>query len=58
MPKEDYKINAYKGVGEVRFNGKSIEDDTSIGNGTNYINVSGGVGGINIKTEKIIKGSR
>lgn len=51
LPKEDYKINVNKGIGEIRFNGKSIEDDTSLGNGTNYIKVSGGVGGINIKTE-------
>ena len=51
LPKEDYKINVNKGIGEIRFNGKSIEDDTSLGNGNNYIKVSGGVGGINIKTE-------
>ncbi len=51
LPKEDYKIVVDKGIGEIRFNGKSIGDDTSLGNGTNYIKVSGGVGGINIKTE-------
>lgn len=51
LSKEDYKINVDKGIGDVRFNGKSIEDDTSIGNGTNYIKVSGGIGEINIKTE-------
>ena len=30
LSKEDYQINVDKGIGEVRFNGKSIEDDTSI----------------------------
>lgn len=49
---EDYKIVFNKGIGSINFNGKSVKDDTTIGDGINTIKINGGVGSINVKTEK------
>ena len=50
LPKEDYKLDIDKGIGEIRVNGKSIGDDIDIGSGENYIKIDDGVGTIKIKT--------
>lgn len=47
----NYKINVNKGLGKITFNDDKILDDTIIGNGENYIRISGGVGNINIETK-------
>ena len=48
---DNYKINVNKGLGKITFNDDKILDDTIIGNGENYIKISGGVGNINIETK-------
>lgn len=48
---DNYKINVNKGLGKITFNNDKILDDTIIGNGENYIKISGGVGNINIETK-------
>lgn len=48
---DNYKINVSKGLGKITFNDDKILDDTIIGNGENYIKISGGVGNINIETK-------
>lgn len=48
---DNYKINVNKGIGKITFNDDKILDDTIIGNGENYIKISGGVGNINIETK-------
>ena len=50
LPESEYTIKADKGIGEIRFNGSSVSDNSTIGNGENKINVDGGIGEINIKT--------
>lgn len=45
---EDYKIRIDKGIGSATLDGKNMEDDTYYGNGTNIINIDGGVGSIKI----------
>lgn len=46
--KESYKIQADKGLGSVKINGKEISDGETFGDGANYIEVDGGVGNIKI----------
>ena len=46
--KDDYKIKVSKGIGEIRIDNNSIKDGEVIGNGNNFIDVSGGIGQINI----------
>lgn len=48
---DNYKINVNKGLGKITFNDDKILNDTIIGNGENYIKISGGVGNINIETK-------
>lgn len=50
LPEKNYKISAEKGLGEIKLNNKKISDDSTIGNGENYIKINGGIGAINIKT--------
>ena len=40
------KLN--KGIGTIKVNDEEIKNDTTIGTGDNIINISGGVGSINI----------
>lgn len=46
--KDDYKIKVSKGIGEIKVDNVSINNDKNIGTGTNYIDIDGGVGSINI----------
>ena len=44
--KDDYKIKVEKGIGDVKINGNDVSDNETIGNGQNYISISGGIGEI------------
>lgn len=44
----DYKIKANKGIGKFLISGVNVSDNTYYGNGSNFIDVDGGVGEINI----------
>lgn len=52
--KESYKIQANKGIGSVKIEGKEISNGETFGDGENYIEVDGGVGNINIKFDSVI----
>lgn len=47
---EDYTIKASKGIGSITLNGSSVGDDSNIGSGTRKLDISGGIGSINITT--------
>ena len=49
--KLDYKLKVSKGIGNVRVEGNSISDNTYYGDGNNKINITGGIGSINISYE-------
>ena len=46
--KESYKIQADKGLGSVKIDGREISNGETFGDGENYIEVDGGVGNIDI----------
>lgn len=46
--KDDYKIKVSKGLGEIKVDNIAINDDEVVGVGTNFIDISGGIGQINI----------
>lgn len=48
---DDYKIGIDKGLGTINVDGVSLGDGGSYGNGSNYIDINGGVGEVNIKIE-------
>lgn len=50
--KDDYQIHVDKGLGSITISGNEIKDDLIVGNGTNKINIDGGVGSININFMK------
>ncbi len=50
--KEDYKIKFSKGLGSINYDGDSINGDTTIGNGSNYIEIEGGIGSIDVVTNR------
>ncbi|MCI8273080.1 MAG: DUF4097 domain-containing protein [Clostridia bacterium] len=45
---EAYTIKAEKGIGDIRINGDSVANESTIGNGENKISIDGGVGSIKI----------
>lgn len=45
---DDYKIIIDKGIGSATLNGTNMSDDTYYGNGSNKIDIDGGIGTINI----------
>ncbi|MBR3332503.1 DUF4097 family beta strand repeat protein [Candidatus Saccharibacteria bacterium] len=45
-----YSIKVDRGIGEVKFNGSRISSDTWIGNGGKKIEISSGIGELDIKT--------
>lgn len=49
--KEDYRVIAEKGIGSIKLENKNIKSEQVYGTGSNNINVSGGVGSININFE-------
>jgi len=46
--KESYKIQADKGLGSIKIDGKEISSGDTFGNGDTYIEVDGGIGNIKI----------
>ena len=46
--KDDYKINIDKGLGTVVVDGNEIYDKYSLGSGSNLIDISGGIGSVNV----------
>lgn len=44
----DYKVKVEKGIGEATFNDKDMKGNTYYGEGSNIIEIDGGVGSINI----------
>ena len=47
--KEDYKLELEKGLGSISVDGEAVSDFGSSGNGTNKVEINGGVGAINVK---------
>ena len=43
-----YKITAEKGIGELKINGNKLSGTQTVGNGTNIVKISGGIGSIAI----------
>lgn len=44
----DYKIKLDKGIGNVYIDNKKVKDNEVIGNGSNYIDIDGGIGEIKV----------
>ena len=45
---DDYKLNLDKGIGKLKLSGKNVKSGT-YGEGSNVVNISGGIGNINIE---------
>lgn len=44
----DYKIKVEKGIGSFKINKEAVKDGTYYGNGNNLIDISGGIGSLNV----------
>lgn len=51
--KSDYKLDIEKGIGSITVDGKDVSDFVNSGNGTAKVEISGGVGAINVKFEDL-----
>ena len=49
--KENYKLDLEKGLGNISIDGVNVSDYGSSGNGTNKVEINGGVGSINVRFE-------
>jgi DUF4097 and DUF4098 domain-containing protein YvlB len=49
---ENYALKVSKGLGSIKIDGQTYGEDVNLGNGENKINVSGGVGAINVQFSK------
>lgn len=49
--KENYRIKTDKGIGNIKIDGKEISNGEVYGNGSNFIDVDGGIGNIEIDFE-------
>lgn len=47
--KEDYRLDLEKGIGSIFVDGKNVTDYGSSGNGTNRVEINGGIGAIHVK---------
>lgn len=47
---EEYSIKVSRGIGKITLNGSTVSDDDTIGSGAKKLDISGGIGAINIKT--------
>ncbi len=45
----DYKLELEKGLGSISVNGKDVSGYSNIGNGTNEVEINGGIGAINVE---------
>ena len=50
--KDDYKLDLEKGLGSITVDGKDVSDFGSSGNETNKVDISGGIGAINVRFEE------
>lgn len=50
--KDDYQIHADKGLGSITISGNEMKGDLILGNGTNKIDIDGGIGNIDINFMK------
>lgn len=50
--KADYTIEVNKGVGEYTIDGEKIRDNEKIGNGTNHLQLDGGIGEVKVEFQK------
>ena len=46
--KEDYTLKVDKGIGSIKVDNENAEDNSTIGDGFNIIDIDGGIGSINI----------
>ena len=49
-PASEYKVKISKGIGDAKFNDKVVGNDETFGEGSREVEVSGGIGAINITT--------
>ncbi len=47
--KDDYKLELEKGLGNISVDGNTVSDFASSGNGSNTVEINGGIGAINVK---------
>lgn len=47
--RDDYKLDLEKGIGNITVDGKSVTDYGSSGDGSNRVEINGGIGAINIR---------
>ena len=47
---DNYKFKVNKGIGKITINNNEMKDKTITGTGTSFIDIDGGIGEINIKT--------
>ena len=47
--KDDYELDIEKGIGNITVDGKNVTDYGSSGNGSNEVDIHGGVGAINVR---------
>lgn len=50
--KDDYSIDAEKGIGNITIDGETVATVNSLGNGENKIEISGGIGAIDLNFSK------
>ena len=50
--KDDYSIDAEKGIGNITIDGETVSTVNSLGNGKNKIEISGGIGAIDLNFSK------
>lgn len=51
--KNDYSVDIEKGVGGITVDGKSLSEYDNFGNGQNIIDISGGIGAVNLRFKSI-----
>ena len=49
-----YRFNLEKGIGDIRLDGEKISEVRGLGQGENVIDVSGGIGTINLKFKGMV----
>lgn len=47
---DKYEVKVSKGIGNIRFNGSSVSKNSTLGSGSKKLDISGGIGAINITT--------
>ena len=47
--RDDYTLEMNKGVGDIRFDGESLSNGKTVGNGQNFVEINGGVGSISVE---------